>query len=187
MCLWVLLTLQHQLSGWHIRVVSPQTNEQRLPSPQMYTLTWRPFFMRKGFSLQTTRTFQNHSCPSPLILSPKVSPPSDRLRLQLPTRHAMDQLPQGPCVSMLSLCSLCTHGVNPHPLQPPRGHRDYTHAHCSWAKGLIYFPSWTTTWPAAKTKILLCVFFPRNDNYSTLNIFQTSTTKMEKAFEEIIY
>lgn len=85
--------------------------------------------MRKGFSPQTTRTFQNHSCPSPLTLPQKVSPPSDRLRLQLPTRHAMGQLPQGPCVSMLSLCSLCTHGVNPHPLQPPRGHPETTHMH----------------------------------------------------------
>lgn len=30
-------------------------------------------------------------------------------------------------------------------------------------------------------------FFPRNDNYSYPNIFQTSTTKMEKAFQKIIY
>ena len=64
---------------------------------------------------------------------------------------------------------------------------DYKYVSCSWAKGCVYFPSWTTTWPAAKTKILQCVFFPRNDNYSTPNIFQTSTTKMEKASQKIIY
>lgn len=64
---------------------------------------------------------------------------------------------------------------------------DYKYVSCSWAKGRVYFPSWTTTWPAAKTKILQCVFFPRNDNYSTPNIFPTSTTKMEKAFQKIIY
>lgn len=68
-----------------------------------------------------------------------------------------------------------------------RAPRDYKYVSCSWAKGRVYFPSWTTTWPAAKTKILQCVFFPRNDNYSTPNIFQTSTTKMEKAFQKIIY
>lgn len=38
-----------------------------------------------------------------------------------------------------------------------------------------------------KQKYCNAVFFPRNDNYSTLNIFQTSATKMEKAFQKIIY
>lgn len=68
-----------------------------------------------------------------------------------------------------------------------RARGDYKYVTCSWAKGRVYFPSCMTTWPAAKTKILQRVFFPRNDNYSTPNIFQTSTTKMEKAFQKTIY
>lgn len=37
---------------------------------------------------------------------------------------AQGRAPRGPRVSMLPLCSLCTHGANPRPPWPPRGHME---------------------------------------------------------------
>lgn len=94
---------------------------------------------------------------------------------------------KGPQVSMPSLYSLCTHGANPRQPPPPRGHPETTNM---WAaaeqRDVFTFHPELQLDLQQKQKYCNVYFFPRNDNYSTPNIFQTSTTKMEKAFQKII-
>lgn len=186
MCLWVLLTASAVRVAYKGSVASNKWTKASL-APNVH-LDVRTFLHEKGLL-----TADHKNLSEPLMpFSPDSS--SEGLSTLWPFEApAPYQACNGPTPSR-ALRFYAVFVFSVYPRRKPsstattkRAPRDYTHAHCSWAKGLVYFPSWTTTWPAAKTKILLCVFFPRNDNYSTLNIFQTSTTKMEKAFEEIIY
>ena len=164
--------LPHTKASWHL----PLRPEGRLSWWERPPLHCRPPL--------TVSTSQKSLAPFP-GLSVKTSPPlSDRSfgsRSSFLIRRALGRAPERPPVSMPSVHPRCE------PSSTSKAAGDCKHASCSWAKGCVYSPSWTTTWPVAKTKILQCVFFPRNDNYSTPNIFRTSTTKMEKASQKIIY
>lgn len=181
-----------ELTRWHIMVTSASQNTPR--PPDISAPRSRP-------SLERTCVFTaHHLCWSAPLRTPPL-PSQDSLRglctlwLCLRLQH---QLPNQPCpglsplkgarVSMPPLYSLCTHSVNPPP-PPPRGHRETTNM---WAAAeqrdvFTFHPELQLDLWQKQKYCNVYFFFPRNDNYSYPNIFQTSTTKMEKAFQKIIY
>lgn len=174
--------------------MGPAYKHAKHKQTQLLTFTqmlWAPAWWESASADLPERWLEPRAQPDPFPgLSLKASHPLDcsfTSSTNFLIRLAPGQAPEGPPVSMPPLCPLCTHCITCSTATAKRAPGDYKYVSCSWAKGHVYFPPWTTTWPAAKTKIRQCVFFPRNDNYSTPNIFQTSTTKMEKAFQKIIY
>lgn len=90
---------------------------------------------------------------------------------------------RGPHVSMASLCSLCTQCTNAGPQRPPRGHPIQV-CGLQLSKGMCWLSTlnYNLTWSKNKNTVM-CIFFPE----MIIIVLQTSTTKMEKALQKIIY
>lgn len=80
------------------------------------------------------------------------------------------KLLRGPHISMASLCSLCTRCINAGPQRPPRGHPRRQVCGLQLSKGMCWLSTlnYNLTWSENKNTVM-CIFFPRNDNYSTPN------------------
>lgn len=188
---WAGLT---KLANWQdgVSFVCPQNKPTELPLPPTFVpAPWKADLLPSGRSPLVVSASQNSLIPFPQLFLWRPPHPSDcsfSSSTSFLISPVLGQAPErAPRFYAVFVFFVYPRHKPSSTTTAKRAPRDYKYVSCSWAKGHVYFPSWTTTWPAAKTKILQCVFFPRNDNYSTPNIFQTSTTKMEKAFQKIIY
>lgn len=89
-----------------------------------------------------------------------------------------------PHTSMASLCPLCTHWIHAGPQRPPRGHWRLQVCGLQLSKGMCWLSTlnYNLTWRENKN-IVMCIFFPE----MIIIVLQTSTTKMEKLLQKIIY